>query len=292
MGPFTAGRKAGAVAVIAVLGVIVAALCVMALTRPQQTATAVSPEPLPVLTPTPSATPTPTPAPAPVQMNRADERFLSVVGESAWRATAGSCTGDAPLLQRMNEQGDWVDVVPGENAPRQIASLDAHSDGAELVGGVDELCSPASLRTFSAGAEWQPYEDALARSRYVALIDPAIVHTRAGDIAAPCADATGLRAWGDIVALVCDEQAWQQTDDAWTALEFVSVKALAIADSDLIIGHQTADCTGLALTRASGAENTTVGCAENVDVAQPIAVAATDNGVVVWAADRMIEVAG
>lgn len=296
MRPPTRGRKAAAIAVVVVLGAVVAVLCAIALFRPQAAATDGDAEPLPALSPTPSATSspatTPTPTPPPAQMDRADERFLSFNGTSAWRATAGSCAGEAPLLQRMNNQGVWVDVVSRANAPRQVASLDAYSDGAELVAGVDDACTTASLRTFSAGAEWASYDGALARSRYIDLTDAGIVHTSDGDIAAPCMNATGLRASGDVVALICDEQAWLQTEDAWTALALTNVKVLAIDDADVIIGNQSADCTGLTLTRVSGTENTTIGCADSVDATQPMALAAADDGLVVWVGDEMIEVAG
>lgn len=296
MRPPTRGRKAVAVAIIVVLGVVVAVLSAMALARSQAAAPESTAEPLAVLSPAPTATPasiaTPTPTPPAVQMDRADERFLSFNGASAWRATAGSCAGDAPLLQRMNDQGVWVDVVSRAGAPRQIASLDAYGDGAELVGGVDDACTTASLRTFSAGAEWASYDGALALSRYLNLTDAAVVHTRAGDIAAPCANATGLRALRDVVALVCDGQAWLQTADAWTALGLTNVKSLTIDDTDLIIGHQTADCSGLTLTRVSGADITAIGCADGVDATQPMALATDGDGLVVWVGDEMIEVAG
>lgn len=288
----TTTRRAATIAVVAVLGVVVIVLSVLALTRPQPEVADGSPAPLSTFSPTPSATPTPTatPTPSSAAVSRADERFLSFAGGSGWRATAGSCEGTAPVLQRMDDAGAWVDVVPREHRLRQIASLDAYADGAELVGGVDDGCIAASLRSFSAGVAWESYPDALALSRYIDLSDPALVHTRAGDIAAPCAAATGLRAWGDVVALICDGQAWRQTDDTWTALEPTGVRALAIDDTDLIIGHESAECAGLALTRIAGDTSSAIGCAEGVDVAQPLAVASVDGGVAVWAGDEIIEV--
>lgn len=296
MRPPTTGRKVAAISIIAILGIVVVVLSAMALLRSQPAASDSNAEPLPALSPTPSATPTPTPTanptPATAAVNRADERFLSYVGESAWRASAGSCDGAAPVLQRMNDGGEWADVATQAHELRQIASLDAHEDGAELVGGVAEACTPASLRSFSAGAQWESYEDTLARSRYLDLADPGVVHTRIGEIAAPCVDATGLRAWGELVALVCDGQAWRQTNETWTALELTNVKTLAIDDAELIIGHQSDDCAGLALSRVSGTATAVIGCAENVDVAQPIAVAATDDGVAVWAADNIVRITG
>lgn len=289
MRPPARGRKAATVAIVAVLGVVVVVLSGMALMRSQPTPPDSSPSELSAVTPTPRDSPTPTPVSSPVAP--AEQRFLAFSGDSAWRATAGSCEGAVPLLQRQNDQGEWVDIVPREHTLRQIASLDAYQDGAELVGGMEDACATASLRTFSAGAAWEAYPDALARSRYLDLANPGILHSPAGEIATPCADAAGLRAWGEVVALICDGQAWQQTDATWAALAPTNVKALAVDDTDLIIGHQTPDCDGLALTRASGATTTVIGCAADVDTALPIAIAPTDSGIAVWAADNVIEVA-
>ncbi|WP_448710936.1 hypothetical protein [Microbacterium profundi] len=296
MASSTTGRRVASITVIAALTVVVVTLSVMALSSARTPQTSASPGPVmtlaPTVTPTPTAVPTPTPTASRSTIDRASERFLSFAGTSGWRATAGSCDGAAPVIQRIDVQGNWVDVVSREFTVRQIASLDAHADGAELVGGVDDACTAASLRTFSAGAEWTSYDGALAQSRYVMFTDPATVHTRNGDIAAPCADPIGLRASGDVAALICDEQAWVQSDATWTALPAVAVKALTIDGADIIIGHVSAECTGLALTRIGSEENTVLGCAENVDANQPLALAINDNGFAVWAGDTIVEVAG
>lgn len=285
------GRRVIVIAAIAVLGVVVAVLAGMALTRAQPVASDVTPEVFTTVAPTPSATPTPTPTPIPdASLNRADERFLSFVGASGWRATAGACDGAAPLLQRMSGTGEWADVAPRGNDVRQIASLDAYADGVEFIGGVGDACAAMALRTFSGGAAWESYEGSLARSRYVDLINPALVRTRAGEIAAPCTDAAGLRAWGATVAVICDGQAWRQSNETWTALAPTNVKALAIDDAELIIGHQSNACAGLTLTRLSGDDAVEVLCAENVDPTQPVAIAPTGDSVAVWAADNVIEV--
>lgn len=286
------GRKVVSGVVVAVLGIVVVVLSVLALTqvRTTPTTTASTPAPTKTVTPEPSTTPTPTSTPVAPIGSRADERFLSFAGSIGWRATAGSCSGAAPVFQRLDGEGTWVDVLPREITVRQIASLDALTDGAEFVGAVDDDCTAVSLRTFSAGAEWASYDGTLQRTRYVTPADPAMVHTRAGDIAAPCTNPTSLRARGDAVALICDHQAWRKTDATWTALTIADAQALAIDATGLIIGHVSGECTGLALTRVTADDTAVIGCAENVDPTQPLAVAATDNGVAVWAGDSIIEV--
>lgn len=287
------GRRAISIAVIVVLAVVVATLSIMALSNSRSPSTAATPEPsmtVSAAAPSPTPTVTPTPTEQTAAVSRADERFLSYAGTNGWRAIAGACGGAAPVLQRIDDQGAWIDITPSGFDLQQIASLDAYPDGAELVAGVDDACTATSLRTFSAGSEWTTYDGSLAQSRYVMLDDPTLVHTRAGDITAPCAEPTGLRASGEVAALVCDEQAWVQADAEWTALPIASVRALAIDATDLVIGHVTDECSGLALTRIAGEANTTIGCAEDIDAAAPLAVAATDSGVAVWAGDSILEV--
>ncbi|MGF2948879.1 hypothetical protein [Microbacterium alcoholitolerans] len=285
-------RRALSVVVIAMLGVVVGTLSVMALTNSGSAPTASSPPPSMSVMPEPSATATPavtTPPPA-APVARSEERFLSYSGTNGWRAIAGSCGGEPPLLQRVDGEGTWIDVQPREYALRQIASLDAHRDGAELIGGVDVDCDAASLRTFSAGDAWISYEGALSRSRYVDLADPARVHPGDDVAAAPCPDATGLRAVGDVVALICDGQAWQQNETAWTALPTKNVKALAIDDGDLVLGHVSDNCAGLTISRVSADSVTVVGCAETAETDEPVALAMSSDGVAVWTGDRIVVV--
>ncbi|MFD5213440.1 hypothetical protein [Microbacterium sp. NPDC058345] len=296
MPPTSTGRRVALTVVIVVLAVVVATLSVMALTSSRAPQSASTPQPIVSLTPQTTVTPTVTPKPTPTAtatpavQDRAAERFLSFAGSSGWRATAGSCGGDAPLLQRLDAQGAWVDVVPSDVEMRQIASVDAYPDGAELVASVDDECTAASLRTFSAGAEWTSYDGSLERSRYITLDDPALVHTRAGDLAAPCATPRGLRASGDVVALICDDQAWLLTESTWAVQPTPAVRALTIDSGDLVVGHVTAECAGLAVTRFSSGESSDLGCAENVDATQPIAMAPTAGAIVVWAGDSIVEV--
>lgn len=293
MRPSRTGRRVVGIAIIVVLSVAVVGLSALALSHTRAPRVVAADEQMMVAppSPTPSTTPVASPEPTtPAPVPRSEERFLSFAGESAWRATAGSCDGAAPVLQRLDARGEWVDIVTRGHDVRQIASLDAYADGAEFVAGVDAGCAPIALRTFSAGDAWAPRPDSLARSRYVTVDAPDVVHTRAGDVAAPCASATGLRARGELVVLVCDGQAWSRTGDQWLPLAPADVAAVAVNEADILIGHTTPDCAGLSVTRVSGDASTPVGCAAGVDSTLPVAIAQRGDDVVVWAADDIIEV--
>ncbi len=176
-------------------------------------------------------TPTPTPTPAPV-VDRATERFFTVgTGAGAnvwWRGVAGACGGAAPVVERSTDGGaTWTNVTPPDAA--QLASIEAFDQTeADLIVGVGANCEPQALRTFTQGQFWEPNPGVLAASRFVALADPATVVTPAGPIAAPCAQAHGLRARGDLIALVCDGVAYVAGGDAWVALPAPDAVAVAI----------------------------------------------------------------
>ncbi|MFS2242868.1 hypothetical protein [Microbacterium sp. OR16] len=287
------GRRAVGIAAIVVLSVAVVALSTLALSHTRTARVAAADERMPVpapsetSSPSPSTTPTPTtPAAAP----RAEERFLSFSGASAWRATAGSCEGAAPVLQRLDGRGEWVGIAPRGQAIGEIVSLDAYADGAEFVAGVDTACTPVALRTFTAGEAWAPRPDSLARSRYITPGAADVVHTRTGDVAAPCAAASGLRARGEVVALICDGRAWSRTGDQWQPLAPADAVAVAVDDTDILIGHRSPECAGLAVTRVSGDASSAAGCAPGVDSSLPVAIAPRGDDIVVWAADDIIEV--
>ncbi|GAA2002700.1 hypothetical protein [Microbacterium ulmi] len=236
--------------------------------------------------PTPSATPTPEARP------RQSERFLAVGPGAMWRATAGACAKEGPLLERSVDGGAmWTDVTPRYRGAAQVASLDVF-EGSEagIVAGVGGGCDTQALRTYTEGEFWDSYPDVLAQSRYVDVFDAAVVHTRTGRVAAPCPDAHGLRATGPVVALVCDGTAYVLSpDNAWLPLPGTDAAAVAISSGDLWSAHTAEDCTGLAITRFDGADpaaGTRVTCAA-ADSAGPIALAAVGDALWLWAGDAV-----
>jgi hypothetical protein len=239
-------------------------------------------------------TPTPTPTPEPVApLPRDSERFLAAAPGGWWRGLAGACSAAAPVVERSTDGGlTWTDVTPLYTGAAQLAALGAVGQSeAELIVGVGAGCVPEVLRTYTQGEFWEPFPDVLAASHHVSLTDPAVIQRPAGPVAAPCADARGLRADGDLVALVCDATAHiSAADGEWVALPAPSAAAVAVAGTDVLVAHTTEQCFGIALTRYPGADPSQpgpAGCAEGLDPSQPLAIAPTDAGTLIWSADTL-----
>ncbi|WP_349426429.1 hypothetical protein [Microbacterium sp. LWS13-1.2] len=235
-------------------------------------------------------TPTPTPTASAVDLTQA--RMLAIGSEVWWRATAGSCAGPAPVVERSYDQGaTWTDVTPAYLGIAQVQTLEAFSArDAELVGATAG-CEPQALRTYTRGEFWDSYPDVLAASRYVDLRDAGSVQLPSGPVPAPCPAAFGLHASGDVVALVCDGRAWSWSAGQWAALAPERALAVAVDDSDILVAHQADDCAGIAIARVAADMSgvaSAVGCVEGTDAAGPVAIAARGDGVVAWIGDALV----
>lgn len=288
------GAQVSAVVAVAALAVGVGALSISALEKANPGRSAQTAAPVPSFTlgvQTASPTPTPTPTPA-VAVARADERLLSSVSGTLWRATAGACGGVAPTLERSRDGVTWTDVTPFSTGLAQIASLDGLAvDGAEVVGATGAACQPQALRSYTDGQFWDTYPDVLALSRYVDPADPSVVHLATGRVAAPCPDARSLRARGSVVSLICDGVAYARAADQWLALPVSDSASVAIDGSDVLVAHVGDGCLGLAVTRFVGADPArplAAGCADGIDPELPAAIASTPGGTLVWSGDVMI----
>lgn len=288
----TPGRNGAAsrwVAIVAVvaLGAVVGALAVMAYQRANPARTESTPAPVPTFTlGAHTATPTPTPTVS-AAVPRETERFLSASGGTLWRASAGACGGEQPLIERSNDAGrSWTDVTPLYRGITQVSSLDGLAvDAVEAVGTIGAPCAPHALRSYTNGRFWEPYADVLAASRFVDPGDASLVHLGAETVDAPCSDARGLRALSNVVALVCDRVAFVRANDAWVPLPAPDAAAVAVTGVDVVVAHASDGCSGLALTRFVGADTTkaqAAGCVEGIDTSEPIAISGFDGGVAVW----------
>lgn len=294
------GTRTGAIIALLAVGVIVAILAVLAYARTQGSGAADPPAPFTTpsasptatVSPTPRATSTPSPA-APATKPSATERFLTVGGNALWRATAGACGGAEPLVQRSTDAGrTWTDVTPRYRHIAQVASVDPlGNDGAQMVAATGADCTVQGLRTYTAGTFWEPNADSLTPARYLNLANAAQVVAPGGPIAAPCPAAHGVRATGDVVALVCDQFAYVRTGTTWTKLSSLEVLAVAVSGKgEIIVAHTgVAGCSGLALARfanAAVAAPAGAGCAQ-VPTTGPLAIAASADGTYVWAGDTV-----
>lgn len=293
------GAQVIAIGVVVMLAIGVGALALLALRQanpdPEQTAAPAPTFSLGVQGPTATPIPTPIPTPERVVAPRAEERFLSSLSGTLWRGIAGVCGGVAPVLERSNDGGaSWTGVAPLDRGVAQIASLDAlPDDAAEVVAALDPGCATQALRSYTGGDFWEPYPEVLAGSRYVDVADAAVVHLSTGPLEAPCASASGLRAGGDVVALICDRVPYVRTGAKWMALPAPDAAAVAISGSDVLVGHISDGCGGLTLTRFFGASADAAeraGCADVPDPAASTAIAAWSDGTLVWSGDALVTV--
>ncbi len=298
-GPGTPSRWVAVAATgLLAIGVVVLGIAAWSRANPAPAADATA-HPVPtfslgVRTPAASSPATPAPAPAPAEYPLESERFLAVGPGALWRATAGRCGGASPLVERSIDGGaSWSDVTARYLGIGQVASLDpfAGTEG-ELVAGLGAGCAANALRTYTQGEFWESYPDVLAVSRFVDLGDAGLV--RLGGSAttrAPCPEARGLRATGDVVVLLCDGTPFAWRGGSWIALPAPGAVALAISGGDAVVAHVDGGCSGLALTRFAGADpiaGTSVGCAPGVDAAAPVAIAAGGGGrYLVWSHDTL-----
>lgn len=280
-----------AVAGIAVLVAAVAVLVFAALQHARPEAASRDAEPVPTFT-LGVQTPTPTPTPTAAAASLEQTRLLGLGSEVWWRATAGSCAGPAPLIERSYDQGaTWTDVTPTYRGIAQVQTLEAFSArDAEIVAGMAG-CEPQALRTYTRGEFWDSYPDVLAASRYVDPRDPASVNLPSGPVPAPCPAAFGLHAFGDVIALICDGRAWSWSGEEWVALAPENALAVTIDGADVLVAHRAEDCAGVAIARVAADTPdvaSPVGCAVGTDAASPVAIATRGDGVVAWIGDALV----
>lgn len=256
-----------------------------------------TPTPAPTTTPTASATPMPT-----AEASRApgpDERFLSVGADAMWRATAGSCGGLAPAVERSSDGGaTWQTVTPTAKGISQLLSLT--SFGGRNATAVVELgasCTKNTLRTYTDGQFWEPYPDIFAVDTYALAGEGAVVvdGTRT---AAPCTTPWGLRSAGGITALICDGTAYRLDGQNWTALS-PAADALAVTSTAVYVAHRDAACPGIRITEhPTAGDAVDRGCTalDAPDAGGAVALDASSGSsgttLTLWAGSRLIDIAG
>jgi hypothetical protein len=276
-------------ALVAVLVVVVGVLAALAISKSRAGVVEGTPRPVPTFSVDSTQSPTATPAPAPTAGSTTTatfvapgpaERFLSAGDGVLWRGTAGACGEVEPTLERSTDGGEaWTDVTPRYLGIGQLLAVDAFAGSeAEIVALMGDDCEVQALRTFTQGRFWESYEDVLAASTYVDPDDAATVVTPDGDVAAPCATAWGVRAAGSVTGIICDGTAYALTEGGWQPSATAAL-GVAVADGELVAATSIADCVGLSIT------SSTVVCAEDASSSGPVAVAASDDALLIWSAD-------
>ncbi len=282
--------RAVAITVVAALVVAVAVVAILAYqhARPRDPATSAAPVPTFSLG---VDTTSPTPSPEATVVPSAADRFLTAGSDALWRATAGRCGDTEPRVERSTDGGTtWTDITPHYKGIAQVGSLDPlGGTAAQMVAALGEKCEVQGIRTFTRGRFWEPNKDVIAPARYLDFHNAGVVVTPQGDVAAPCAAASGLRAARTIVALVCEKTAYVLAGDSWTALPATDVAALAVSSGDVLVAHAARGCTGLEITRyttADGANAGDIGCAADANPTAATAIAVGGARVYVWSGDH------
>ncbi len=297
---------ARAVALVAVsaLAVGVIALSALALQRDRgEVGSDASAAPAPTFSFAPAgggATASPTATPAAIASPGAAERFLARGSAGTlWRATAGACgVGQPevePLVERSDDDGrSWVDVTPRYRQIGQVRALSGFSGTeAEMVADLAD-CEPELLRTFTQGRFWEPYPDLLAAAEYLtsgATPDAAAtLQTPAGTEPLPCVSPWSLRVGAQQSALVCDGTAHLRVGDGeWSPLPVADARAVDVVGRESAVAHRSTACpdgVGISMVDADGAVSA-LGCVPDIDATGPIAIAAFDEDVLVWAGDTL-----
>ena len=236
---------------------------------------------------TPSPTPTETSASA-ASYDRSQERFLAVSAGVWWRGTAGECGVSDPLLERSADSGEtWIDFTPHYLEIGQLVALHPFADGqAQIVALMGEACEVQALRTFTQGQFWESYPEVLAGLRYVDPTEASNIVTPDSRLVAPCHDTRSLHAAGALMVTVCDGTAYVLGEnDEWVALPLSHVSSANVRDDEIVVSHDSEQCNGVAITRFAMTDYDMPqdeGCADDVDPSDPIAIADSGEGSLIW----------
>lgn len=283
-GGSTAGRVIATVAVVALAAGVIG-LSYLALQQGKPASADGSAAPVPTFTlgvSTSSPTATSSAGTAPTTAPGADERFLTIADGVIWRGTAGECGEQPPTIERSNDAGKtWVDVTPTYRDIAQLRGIDPFADTeAEIVGDFGDECETQAMRTFTGGEFWAPYPEVLASSRY---LDGSSAITPDGDIDAPCASPSNIRASGDTVAIICDATGYTLTGREWSPLPAEDVDALYVSESTILVAHKAASCDGTTITSYAGTTASNLTCIAAANPSSPAALSASH----LWSGDEI-----
>lgn len=274
-----------AVVAVAALAVGVGVLSVLAL---QSTSTSTAPGnagPAPTFDFGDRMTASPTATPSPTAVASAPELFVAVDGSDLWRASSGTCGGDAPVVEYSTDGGDeWTDVTPA--AAVQVLGLSTFGAGqAEVIAATDAACTPAALRTYTAGRAWESYPQMLAAATFVSPTDRSAVVAAGASATAPCADARSARTSRTATGIVCDGTAYLSADGAWEPLAPNALALDAVAGT-IVVAHVSDACrSGVTVTQFTGTAGDELGCITGVDAAAPAALSVLGDDLVLWSGE-------
>jgi hypothetical protein len=284
-----------AVAAVAVLAVAAVGLSLLALQRGNSdtvSPTAATPAPAFSFGGRESAAPEPTPShtlvPAPIAASPGEERFLAANGDEVWRATAGTCSGASPVVERSADGGEtWATLTPPDLTQVLALATFGVAQG-EIVGAAGADCTRNVLRTYTAGLAWESYPQALGDATYVDPADRGSIVVADAAVPAPCADARNVRSSRGVVGAICHGTAYALLDGAWSELASEAL-ALDAVSGTIAVAHISDACAGgAAVTRFVGTSPETLGCIGGVDPSAPAALSVLGDETVLWTGDMLL----
>ncbi|MEC5182999.1 hypothetical protein RCH12_000442 [Cryobacterium sp. MP_3.1] len=190
-------------------------------------------------------------------------RLLSALdGNTAWRATTGECPTASAAPELSSDSGaTWQGTdATSDVQVTALQELNVISDtSVELIGLSDVACAPQFVKSFVAGDDYSDYPDQLAGQWYVDPADRSVVHTPAGDAAAPCpavvAIAPRTDTSGSSVVLCRDTQVYitEDSGETWSNLmQLPGAVNLAVTERGYVIAAVgLPECAGVQLIALS-----------------------------------------
>lgn len=282
-----------------VVSLLIVALLAVDVVLVAVAATAMGVKPHGVLAPIPTfssgllRTPTPTPSPAPptTEAGRApattELRFLVVANAStAWRATAGSCSGAPAVVERTTDGGaTWVPSDLSRVSAHTILYLSGTATSATIVSGATSSCTPTFFGSFTSGRFWAPFPDRMGEASYVDVASKTL-HIAGAAVPEPCPDPRQVLSATTGTAVVCTGELEARTGSgSWIAIPIPGLLAAAASPTGFSVAvSDRRACAGVAIKAIDGSLHagmpvTSVGCAA---AAVPVDVALAQSGPSVW----------
>lgn len=232
MSPRRSSQSTGGLVVTLIVGVLAVTavlLAVFALRVPSSPDAGEVPGPIPTWGGGEAySTPTPTSSRAEAAANPSPQ-FLSMYDQSSGiRATAGSCAGAPPVVQRTADGGvTWTSVTFEGMDVRQVLGLNYVSESQIDVIAAVAGCAPTVVSSFTGGEFWQAYPERIGSATFVQPIDPSTIRVQGADVAAPCTVRAVQLVSQSLAALCSDGSVIIRSAASWIRLDTSPVLAMA-----------------------------------------------------------------
>jgi hypothetical protein len=285
--------------VVALLVILDVVLVVTALGRTAPADNGI-PGPIPTFTsvPSPGATPsaTPTTAATPAAASEAaPARFLSVVSPTqAWRATAGSCSGPDPVIERTTDAGaSWTPASISSYGVHRVDGLAAGTAKTSIVAGVGASCTDAALSSYTSGQFWAPDASGLVAG---SVTQDGRIRLGASTLSSPCAHPQRVVAGPSNDAVLCEGVlVAKQGAGNWVTVPVAGLSAVVLDGSGYTLAITgAAGCSGVEIATLPGAglaptsAPTRVGCVPLKTLAGGIAIGRRANAVWLWSGEQVL----